>query len=284
MSTGSPLGRAGRVIPDQRGIDDDPAMPDRPPSVAWIHVAPVKSMALELLDRAFVGLDGLAGDRAFAVLDQQGRLVNGTRAGPLATVRPTWNPATSELSLALPDGTVAGGVVELGEPVKAFFTGGRRSAWAVAGPWSEALSLWTGRPLRLVAMTAGEGYDRGPTVTLLSTAALTELAIAGGSAEPLDRRRFRMTFGIDGVPPYAEDGWMGRTIRLGGVAVALAGNVGRCAVTTQDPDTGRRSWDTLAVLQRTRGHLSTSEPLAFGVWAEVVEPGEVAVGDPVRVP
>ena len=91
-----------------------------------------------------------------------------------------------------------------------------------------------------------------------------------------------MTFGIDGVEAHAEDGWLGRRVRLGdAVVVVPAGNVGRCAVTTHDPDTGLPSWDTLHVLQHTRGHLPTSEPLPFGVWAEVEHGGTVRVGDPV---
>ena len=116
---------------------------------------------------------------------------------------------------------------------------------------------------------------------MVSTAALGELARAGGTSQPLDRRRFRMTFGVDGIPAYAEDQWVGRTVRIGGAVVRVEGNVGRCAVTTHDPDTGRPSFDTLRFLNETRGHLASTEPLPFGVWTEVVTPGPVAVGDPV---
>ena len=91
-----------------------------------------------------------------------------------------------------------------------------------------------------------------------------------------------MTFGIDGVAAHAEDHWLGRDVRIGRAVVRVAGNVGRCAVTTHDPDTGRPSFDTLHVLNRTRGHLATSEPLPFGVWAEVITAGPVGLGDPVE--
>jgi uncharacterized protein YcbX len=59
------------------------------------------------------------------------------------------------------------------------------------------------------------------------------------------------------------------------------GHVGRCAVTTQDPDTGIRSLDTLHLIGETRGHIPATEPLPFGVQAEVVSPGVVRVGDAV---
>ena len=251
--------------------------------VGWIAISPVKSMALTFLERADVELDGIAGDRAFAVIDEAGRLVNGKRAGRLATVRVDHDAAAGSLALHFPDGTEAAGPIQLGEPIGPMFFGEPRPAHRLEGPWDAALAAWSGQPIRLVAMDRGEGPDRGPTITLLSSAALETLASAGGASEPLDRRRFRMTFGIDDVPAYAEDGWIGRDVRIGGCVLRVAGNVGRCAVTTHDPDTGRPSFDTLHVLNRTRGHLATSEPLAFGVWTEVVEPGPVALGDPVEV-
>jgi len=58
------------------------------------------------------------------------------------------------------------------------FFGRPRPAHAVDGPWSAALARWSGVPLQLVAMDPGEGTDRGPTATLLSTAALDDLAAA----------------------------------------------------------------------------------------------------------
>ena len=257
-------------------------MTDTPGRVAWIAIAPVKSMALCFLDRAELGLDGIPGDRAFALIDDAGRLVNGKRAGQLATVIVDHDGATGRLTMRLPDGSVADGVPDLGAPVEATFFGGLRPARTVIGPWTGLLRTWTGKDVRLVAMPPGEGPDRGATASLLSTAALATLAAAGGADRPLDRRRFRMTFGIDGVAAHAEDGWLGSDVRIGGALVRIAGNVGRCAVTTHDPDTGRPSFDTLHALRHSRGHLPTSEPLPFGVWAEIVSAGAVAVGDPVE--
>jgi uncharacterized protein YcbX len=261
---------------------DDLAMTDSAGRLAWIAIAPVKSMALTFVEDALLTTDGIPGDRAFALIDEADRLVNGKRAGALATIRVAHDPLEGILSMTWPNGDAVADRVELGEPIDAVFFGEARSARPVRGPWSDALSAWSGHALRLVKMPPGLGPDRGPTATLVSTAALGELARAAGDPTPLDRRRFRMSFGIDGIPAYAEDGWIGRQVRIGGASVAVVGNVGRCAVTTQDPDTGRPSWDTLHALQHSRGHLPTSEPLPFGVWAEIVAPGPVRVGDPVE--
>jgi uncharacterized protein YcbX len=256
-------------------------MTDEAGRVAWIALAPVKSMALEFRDDALLTREGIPGDRAFALVDDAGRLVNGKRAGPLATIRVIYDAPTGQLAMTWPDGAVVDGVVDYGPAIEAIFFGEPRRARSVRGPWSEALSSWSGHRLHLIAMPPGQGADRGPTATLVSTAALGELAASVGDHRPLDRRRFRMTFGVDGIEAYAEDAWIGRDVRIGEAVVRVAGNVGRCAVTTQDPDTGRPSWDTLHALQHSRGHLPTTEPLPFGVWSEIVRAGKVRLGDPV---
>jgi uncharacterized protein YcbX len=255
----------------------------RPGSVAWIAIAPVKAMALVHLPRARMERGGIRGDRTFAVVDQDLRLVNGKRIGALATIQPTFDPDARTLALRLPDGRSATGEVVLGASVEAFFFGHPRPAHLVDGPWSALLSDWSARPLRLVALTGdGTGIDRGPSASLLSTSALDVLAAAGGVPGPVDGRRFRMTIGIDGTRPFAEDDWLGRDVRVGGAVVRPVDHVGRCAVTTQDPDTGVPDFPTLHLLERLRGHISSAdEDLPCGVWSEVVRPGDVRVGDPV---
>lgn len=56
----------------------------------------------------------------------------------------------------------------------------------------------------------------------------------------------------------------------------------RCAITTQDPDTGRRDLDILRAIKAYRG-LADSKGLLFGVWGEVERPGRIRLGDEVRV-
>lgn len=70
-------------------------------------------------------------------------------------------------------------------------------------------------------------------------------------------------------------------MRIGTAVVVPVGNVGRCAVTSLDPDRGVSDLDTLAALGRYRGALQTTEPLAFGVSARVERSGAVALGDDV---
>ena len=251
-------------------------------TVARISIAPVKSLGLVHPDSVELTAYGVAGDRVFAVIDADGKLANGTKHGPMVRVRPAYDG--ERLPLALPDGTEVSDAVHLGEPVSPVFYGEARGARIVDGPFAEALSELDGSALRLVRMDDGEGVDRpgDGTVSLLSTAALTTMADQAGEVEPVDGRRFRMTFLLDGVPAHEEDRWLGREVRIGGAVVRVRGNVGRCSITQQDPDTGIKSFDTLKLIQAARGQMPTTEPLPFGVHAEVVVPGHVAVGDAVE--
>jgi len=61
------------------------------------------------------------------------------------------------------------------------------------------------------------------------------------------------------------------------------GHVERCLVTGRDPDTGVSDLDTLDLLRSYRGGLATSEPLACGIYGQVIEPGAVQLGDAVTL-
>jgi uncharacterized protein YcbX len=255
-----------------------------PARVAWISVAPVKGLALAQREEVLVEPFGVRENRRFHLIGGEGRLLNGKQLGSLFGVAAEWNEDARRLALTFPDGTRVEDEVELGQPVATNFYGHRDvGGRLVVGPWSEALSSFAGRPLRLVQPDhPGGGLDRGRgAVTLLSTASLDALRTAAGADGPVDPRRFRMLFGVEGVGAHEEDTWLGRRVRLGETTIVPRGNVGRCVVTTRDPDTGERTLDTLDVLAAYRDGVETTEPLPFGVWGEVVEPGRVRLGDAI---
>jgi uncharacterized protein len=138
-----------------------------------------------------------------------------------------------------------------------------------------------GEMLRLVEpSTPATDRGRNGAATLLATASLGALGEVLG-VEAVDGRRFRMNFGVDGLDAHEEDAWIGRRIRVGDAVVIPHGNVGRCVITTQNPDTAVSDLDTLKGLAAYRRELETTEPLPFGVHAAVATPGRVRVGDPV---
>ncbi len=252
--------------------------------MAWLSIAPVKSMRLVSVDAIELETTGVRGDRRFYLVDEDGMLVNAKRVPPLLTVRAAVEDG--RLVLRFADGTTVDGEVQLGEPLQTNFYGRPVIGRFVHGPWNEPLSQLAGKPVH-VARTEreGDGVDRGRRAgaSLVSTGSLDALGVAAGATRPVDGRRFRMTIGVDGLEPHAEDDWIGSRVRLGGAVVAVRENVGRCAVTTLDPETGIRDLDTLGTIAAYRADVPTREPLPFGVWCEVFAPGPVAVGDPVEV-
>ena len=255
-----------------------------PASVAWISVAPVKGMRLQSRDEVELTLDGVPGDRAFFLVDERGHMVSITRLGPLAAVVPEHDPDAGKLSLRFPAGEEVSAHVELGEPEEVGFYHLTLRARPVNGPFAAALSSHCRKRLRLFAAPpARSGLDRGRVgaATLLSLASLERLREQAGDTRPVDPRRFRMTFGIEGVSAHEEDSWIGREVQVGDALLRVLGNVGRCAATTRQPDTGVVDFRTLHHLRHYRGEVDTTEPLPFGVHASVLQAGHVRLGDRV---
>lgn len=254
------------------------------PAVSWLSVAPVKGLALTRRDEVTFEPFGVLENRRFHVLDERGRFVNGlTRLErALFAVVPEWDPTADTLRLAFPDGAVVEGDVELGEPVSTWFYNRAEPGRIVDGPWAHALSEYAGRELRLARTDEpGRAVDRTDgAVSIVSDESVDELARNAG-VDSADARRFRMLIGVVGGAPHEEDTWIGRDVGVGEVVVRVHEQVARCAITTQNPDTGERDLDTLRVIKEYRGTRGT-KALDFGVYGEVVQPGRVRVGDVVQ--
>jgi uncharacterized protein YcbX len=252
--------------------------------VARIAIAPVKALHVVEKDAVELQFTGVAGDRRFWLVDADGRLANNKRYPQLLRVHPEWDEATRQLALEFPDGRRVEGVVEPGEPVEAVLYGQPHASRAVPGPWQEALSDYAGEPLTLLWSERG-AVDRGVgggAATVISRGSLERLRREAGADGPVDGRRFRMLFEIDGVGEHEEDEWFGQRVSIGEAVIAPVGDVGRCVVTTKNPDTGETDLNTLDTLADYRREGRT-EPLPFGIHAAVVRPGRVRVGDAVRV-
>jgi uncharacterized protein YcbX len=226
---------------------------------------------------------GVLENRRFYVLDEQGKFVNGlTRVEhSLFGVVPVWDAEEDTLELGFPDGKTVRGDVRLGERVSTWFYDRTVPGRLVEGPWSEELSAYAGRELRLARSDApGAAVDRSDGgVSIVSDESVDELGRQAGRPEP-DARRFRMLVGVSGGAPHEEDTWVGRDVRVGEAVVRVHEQVARCAITTKHPDTGERDLDTLHVIKEYRGQRN-GRHLDFGVYGSVVQAGRVRVGDAV---
>lgn len=241
-------------------------------AVARISTTPVKSLGLAHPSRIELSDRGVADDRRFYLLDADDSLVGGVKHGPLVQVAPFWDGST--LTLVFPDGARIEAEVELGEAVETDFYGhrtvhGRR----VVGPWADALSDFRSARLTLARVDDTSHAQDIHAATLVSDGSLAAIGA-------LDGRRFRMLLELEGCRAFEEDEWDGGLVRAGAALLRIAGPVPRCAVTTQDPARGVRDHDTLRAIREIRG-TTEDKKIYFGMYATVVEPGRVAVGDAV---
>jgi uncharacterized protein YcbX len=218
---------------------------------------PVKSMAAEGLDAVDVSWHGLAGDRRWAFI-RGGQVRSGfpwltMRERPgLSHYRPRFtDPDRPNASTTLVR-TPCGGEFDVSDP---------------------ALAAGLGPGVRVIKQDRGV-FDTMP-LSLLTTQTVASLGKLVGA--DLAVGRFRPNILVDAFGgDFPEDAWVGRVLRVGGLRMRADKHDQRCVIVTIDPVTLRREPAILRAIARERGN-------QLGVYGTTVEPGHVAVGDPVEL-
>jgi len=246
-----------------------------PVTVSELAIAPVKGMRLQRSTEIQLGHHGVLGDRAFLIVDDDGKLLVTARNPGLLRIEPSWEPARNLLTLRFPDGSVVQDEPEPGTAVVTRLYDGRKiPGRVIPGPLSAALSDYLGRAAHLFKRAAGHlGHDDHP-VTLMSEASLHALAPHFSGTAP-DPRRFRMTITVTGTDPWAEHSWSGQQVSIADTSLRVLAPVPRCVVTTRNPESGATDARILHALAQLRG----KNDITFGVWCEIVQPGHIQVGD-----
>ena len=251
------------------------------PSVVRFSIAPVRSLGLEHPDEISVTERGVLEDRRFFLADDANRLVDRLIVGALVQISTHTDPDGRTLRMTFPDGQVIDDEVRLGEARETPIHGRTGVGRVVAGPWAAALSTFCDRPITLIRCDRPGGTRAGNPTSLVSDGSLAELARHAGT-DQVDARRFRMLIELDGAEPHEEDRWIGHRVAVGDAVLAVTKPVARCAITTQDPNTGERDLDTLRTIIGYRG-LREGKHADFGILADVAQPGRIQLGDTVRV-
>ncbi len=213
-------------------------------------------------DRAFAVAHEAAGfDRPAGWAPKQ-RFLRGAAEGGLQAVRARFRDETGEITLNHPDRPPFTGLLPAGGDALVDWL---RPLWPASRP----------APARLVSRADGGALTDvpDPFVSVLSLTSLRILSRRMG--QDLSIHRFRGNLWLEGLAPWEEFDLPGREITVGQARLRVVERITRCAATCANPDTGRTDADTLAALEEGWGHAD------FGVYAQVVEGGEVAVGDNV---
>ncbi len=219
---------------------------------------PVKSMLGERCEHLALDARGVEGDRLYAIRDAGGKFGSGKSTRRFRRI-----DGLFEFSA----------VYEGGVPV-IIVPDGRRLR-GDDPTIHDALSTALGQPVTLAREAAISHLDAG-SVHLLTTASLAWLGdrLPGGR---LDERRFRPNVLIDAPGArLLEREWLGRTLALGDLRLAVREPAERCVMVdfpqSELPEDPR--------VLRTLAQAAGSE---FGVYADVLVPGRVSVGDELTV-
>lgn len=260
-------------------------------SQTWMY--PVKSMQGVRTTSLRVERNGVAGDRNWALLDlDSGRILSAKRVGALL------DAVFDDGVMVLPGGTR----VDLND-----------SAAVGAGGVCTAVSEWLGKRVRVcsvgdidevsdgplsyqmtfdppddgseyydIPMPEGSFVDLAP-LHLLTTATLDGCAAARPDLN-WDVRRFRpnLLVDVDG-DMFTESTWIGRQIRIGDDLVVQPSQATvRCAMPLRhQPEMGPHDPELIRqpALYHAMNELRPDMPNHLGVYVDVVEPGDVHVGD-----
>lgn len=131
-------------------------------------------------------------------------------------------------------------------------------------------------PARLVRAPDEAMTDTGyPSISLINLA--SHAAVAEHLGQEISPLRWRGNLLIDGLAPWAEMGWPGKTLRLGEVELEVVEPIKRCRMTEANPETGARDADTLGALRKGFGHQNC------GVYARVIRGGLLPEGAEIEV-
>jgi hypothetical protein len=118
-------------------------------------------------------------------------------------------------------------------------------------------------------------FDTFP-LSLVTTHTLSRLGERVGTRLDVERFRPNILVEATNAEAFAEDGWVGCVLRIGGLRMRVDKRDGRCAVITIDPLTSERNPAILrTVVQERQG--------CVGVYGSTVQPGRIALNDAVIV-
>jgi uncharacterized protein YcbX len=174
--------------------------------VAQLWVFPVKSMAGAPVDTAEVVAGGLAGDRAWAVVDEDGATVTAAQEPRLRQVVPRL--LHGELRLDVP---------------------GAQPGLAPDAA-AEALSTWLGRTVRL-EHREGTGFVDVAPVHLVSRTSMLDAAEHAEQCDACDISEPRANLVLelaDARPRGTERDWLGQTVAIGGAELSVVRHPKHC--------------------------------------------------------
>lgn len=264
--------------------------------ISSLHTYPVKGC--HRLDHREAELKpwGLAGDRRWMIVDADGVGFTQRRDPALTALRPEPYPGGLILRAPdLPDLDVPEPVDGPDEGVRVFShkppaparVAARATDWCTRLLGRPARLVWQADPAGRPVQSHGRDGDHvsladGYPILVTNSASLDAVNdwLVDAGDDPVPMTRFRPNVVVCGAGAWAEDGWLGRRLRIGGAILRAVRPKDRCVVTTIDQETGEKGRQPLQVLGRRR---KFDDGLLFGLNLIPDETAVLRVGDPVTL-
>ncbi len=218
---------------------------------------PVKSLRGERLDQLELNQRGIIGDRAYAIYDRNEKIGSGKNTRRFRRIDGlidlSVNMIEDQLVIGFPDGSLI---------------------QADAAEIDHRLSDFLGQQVELKPEQSISHFDQG-AVHIITTNMLDKLNDLMPEAG-IDERRFRPNIVLDLNPKPLDQYLLGETMQIGEVKLKISAQTERCRMATMAQQELEKRPEILKVITR-------NYDLNFGVYADVINPGFINIGDKVEV-
>ena len=280
-------------------------------SVQQIWRYPVKSMLGSQLSDADIEMDGIVGDRAYAIRDESRHAIQGARRhGKLMACRASLDsPARAgttagPVRIDIPGGsTVTSDDENANDQLSAFletpvtlwprlptserkhYRRERQAPWKAVTELKSQMDVRKGdalprllrlpKSLLLNETLPGTYFDAAPLM-MLSSASLDALQVLLPDSV-IDVRRFRpnLVIEVEGAEPGIEQSWIGERLQIGDATAKVISPCPRCVMTT-------RAFEDVPQDRHVLRAIVDNFARNFGVYAKITSPGRVAIGSEIQ--
>ena len=95
--------------------------------------------------------------------------------------------------------------------------------------------------------------------------------------EKVEISRFRGNICIDGIKPWEEREWIGKSIKINNISFKVEKNIPRCVAINLKPTTNDNSLNLLQSLKKNYNHFE------MGIYLTALDDGEINLGDKVEI-
>ena len=113
------------------------------------------------------------------------------------------------------------------------------------------------------------------SVSLLNTQSINDFE--NKTNKKIETSIFRGNICIDGVEPWKERDWIGKTIKINNVSFKVEKNIPRCVAINLKPKTDDNSFNLLQLLKKNYNHFD------MGIYLTALDDGEINIGNKIEL-